>query len=369
MNKAHFYHGSLNRPVVDDVELVAIFGSKAYSDDVAPPQYAAWAEQIGLMSFLADKGSSSIAGIVDGTDLTENGADALIGVLASMALVLRRTDRVSLSLLASEYLVPGKQFYMGDSFYLTCKKPLPAFLVKKDKRTGKPVKLASGAKVKREPRNLLVRKISQALKRLRGWDWGGHKIFINQHSRNLPVSVAASRLDLFKDALCVVDMAGGSGTFAIPLAQLYPDLRIILTDLPQALPEAQQYLEDYKVQNQVELIGMDVFSEIWPVPVCDVIFFGNLAHGFDHDKCLHLAKMSKGKLQTGGKVVFHELVWNGNKDGPLKTALWNVTMREFGGQQRTVSELQEFLQKAGFEQLFAIPTSGGFVAVGGCKPD
>jgi hypothetical protein len=41
MTEAHFYHGSLGAPLVDDADLVVMFGSKGYSDDFAPYQYAA----------------------------------------------------------------------------------------------------------------------------------------------------------------------------------------------------------------------------------------------------------------------------------------------------------------------------------------
>ncbi len=349
-------HGTLNPPQTDDTQLVALLGTKGYSDDISLSQFAAWAERSGLVALLAELGTATIEDIVAATPLTEPGADALVGVLASLGLIVRQEGGLSLSPLAREYLVPGTPFYMGDSLYLTCRAPMPAAFAD------------AGSDLVQHPGNPLTRLLAGWRKKWRGWDWGGRRILKNQHSRNLPATVAAAQLPLFDDATCVVDVAGGSGTFAIPLAQRLPEARIVLTDLPQAIDGARHYLEDYGVQDRIELIGMDVFSDSWPVPECDVVFIGNLIHGFVDERCLHMAKKSRERLRPGGKLVLHELVWNDNKDGPLKTALFNVTMRAFGGRQRTIAELNAILDEAGFVDLFAHPTAGGFYAVGGIRP-
>jgi acetylserotonin N-methyltransferase len=349
-------HAPLPLPACDDLDLVDRLGAKGYTDDLPLVQFAAWAEDTGLTTLLARQGAVSPREILAATSLTEAGLDALVGVLASLGLVERSATKLSLTPLAREYLVPGAPFYLGDALYVSCRKRLPAAFVK------------PGSKLAEPKGNALSRLLNRTLKRQRGWEFGGERILRNQHSRNFPAAVAAAHLPLFDSAQCVVDLAGGSGTFAIPLARRLPEARILLAELPQSLGNTRRFLQDYGVADRVELAAVDAFSRSWPIPETDAIFIGNFAHGFQDERCLFLAQQSLEKLKVGGKLIFHELVWNENKDGPLKTALFNVTMRAYGGSQRSVSEWHAILAAAGFEELFAYPTSGGFVAVGGERP-
>jgi len=347
---------NLRAPTTDDAQLTAILGAKGYSDDVSLSQFAAWGDSVGLFELLATRRATTLDEVVTGTPLTGAGADALLGVLASLKLVSRGPDGFTLSDLAREYLVPHSPYYVGRSLFLSCREPLPTTFVRREVgRTARPGRLIAS----------LSRRL---LKRMRGWEFGGRRILENQHSRNLPAAVAAANSALFAESECVVDMAGGSGTFAIPFAQHHPDKRIILTDLPESLLGIRRFLKRYGVDDRIELVGMDVFADSWPIPECDAMFFGNFIHGFADDRCTALLRHGYAKLRRGGKILLHEMVWNENKNGPLKTALWNVTMRDFGGKQRTVSELQTLLRDTGYAEPFVQSTSGGFVIVGAVKP-
>lgn len=345
----------LGPPLTDELNLVDALGAKGYHDEVPLWQFAAWAETTGLFGCLAGPASLSLGDIVARTALTEPGADALVGVLVATGLIERRGDRLLLAPLAREYLLPGSPFYRGEALYLTCREPLPAGFSK------------PGSGLDQGNGNVFSRLIARMLKRLRGWEYGGRRILENQHVRNLPMATAAAHLELFDEVECVVDIAGGTGTFSIPLAQRRPDARIVLAELPAALSGARRYLHRYGVSDRVELVGMDAFAPPWPVPECDVVFFGNFIHGWDDATCLALARNARARLSPGGCIVWHELLWNDQRDGPLKTALWNVTMRTVGGRQRQLVELHGLLETAGFERLFAVPTSGGYFAVGGYR--
>ena len=138
--------------------------------------------------------------------------------------------------------------------------------------------------------------------------------------------------------------------------------------MPAALANVRVYLEEYGVADRVEVVAVDAFGGDWPVPELDAVFVGNLAHGFGDERLLAMAAEARKHLKPGGCLVLHELVWNENRDGPLKCALWNVTMRAFGGRQHTRSEWLSFLQQAGFTDCFDLPTAGGFRAIGGRTP-
>ena len=53
-------HGTFTPPASDDLQLFDLLGTKGYSDDVPLCQFAAWAEQAGLIGLLAQKGTASL---------------------------------------------------------------------------------------------------------------------------------------------------------------------------------------------------------------------------------------------------------------------------------------------------------------------
>jgi SAM-dependent methyltransferase len=376
MDQSRAQSTELLPPATNDADLTGMLGAKGYSDDVPMAQFAAWSDQLDLFRVLAGSISTTMDEVIAKTQLTERGADALLGVLASLRLITRKKDEFELSDLAREYLLAESPYYIGDSLFLTCHAQLPSVFLKPGRRNRKPTGvpwIAGGGSARRgvptpRPKGSLSTLVARQLKKLRGWDFGGNRILENQHSRNLPACVAAAHLPVFEDVKCVVDMAGGSGTFAIPFARRFADKQIVLADLPQSLRGIRRFLTRYEVADRVELIGMDLFAQRWPIPECDAVFFGNFVHGFDDERCTTLFRRVYAHLEPGGKILLHELVWNDNKDGPLKTALFNVTMRAFDGRQRTIAELTLLLEDAGFVDSFALPTSGGFVVVGAVKP-
>lgn len=355
----------LDPPTSDDLALLNSLAAKGYHDDVTLVQYVAWAAATGLLEALASGATDTERALVDGTPLTEAGVDALVGVLATIGVIVRDGERLALSPASQEYLVPSSPYFMGESLFVSCDHTLPEAYVE-------PSATSPMARVRRGLANRLTR-LAGVVRGDQGWtpdDWrlGSEMRLVNQHSRNLPGGVAAAQLAVFDEATCIADIGGGTGTFAIPIAQRLPGARVVLTDLPDAVDGVRRFLDRYDETNRIEVVAMDMFDHPWPLPVCDAIFFGNVIHIFGDEEVREVAEQSRKHLDRSGVLVFHELVWNTDKTGPLKTALFNATMRTYAGKQRTVAELQALLDGAGFTDLFAHDTAGGFTAVGGRVP-
>jgi O-methyltransferase len=105
---------------------------------------------------------------------------------------------------------------------------------------------------------------------------------------------------------------------------------------------------------------MDAFAYPWKIPECDGIFIGNFLHGFPDEACVRICREAYERLEPGGKLWVHEMLWNANKDGPLITGLWNASMRVANGAQRTAEELKEILRAAGFESPYVVPSISPF---------
>jgi ubiquinone/menaquinone biosynthesis C-methylase UbiE len=311
-------------------------------------QYLAWAECAGLSSYLARSAATAVKDVVAHTALSERGADALLGVLCGLDLVRREPDgRYRLLETGREYLDPSSPFYMGLSLYGMLKSPPPKRMLK-------------GARPRRfsEDVGSLWDKVQY---RWNGYQWGRIERLRIQHSRNFPSAIVAARTGEFDRVRHLVDIGGGSGVFAIPLALDRSDLRITLVDLPRSLPNIKQFLRDYGVDSRVHLAGLNVHDTPWPFRDVDGVLFANFMHSCDDDECRALLRESRRILSPGGRLFVHEMLWNDSKEGPLLTSLWNFWMVSVSaGRQRTKAEFAALIAEAGFSDCRVVDTAGCF---------
>lgn len=334
----------LRTPEVDLAHLTDQLG-QAWGVGFGEPiiQYLAWAEMAGIFSLIGADRSISLKDIHEQTILNEDGADALVCILLSVGLLQREgSDCCTLSLLAKEYLLNNSPYYIGHALWMGCNKRLPQAYLK-------------GTTFLRSNGTIELRK-AEIIGRLRV-----------QHGRNFGPSVMAARTGEFDDVVHLLDMGGGTGVFAIPLALDHPRLRITLVDLPQCLPGIREILSNYRLDDQIELVGMDIFTDQWRLPQCDGILWGNVFHVTNDEACSVFCRKSLDLLVPNGKLWLHEVLLNDNRDGPLIAALWNANMRMVGGRQRTASELVTMLKKVGFVNCYTKETAGRFSLVAGQK--
>lgn len=335
----------LPTPSTDLAKLTDLFGQAwGVTCGESVLQYLAWSESAGIFKVLAGDVGATLQELAAQTVLNECGTDVFLRILASLDLVVNDGGRYRLSSLATEYLLEDSPYYAGYALYMDLKQDLPpAFL--KDQTVG--------------VRPLDARPAWPLPLRLR-----------IQHSRNFAPTVVAVRTGEFNQLKHVIDIAGGSGVLAIPLALDHPDVRITLVELPSALDGVQEFIEAYGIDLNVRLAGMDVLVDDWSFGPCDGIFFGNFFHANDDAACGVLARKAFEALPAGGRVWLHEVLFNEDRSGPLLAALWNANMsvRRKGARQRTASELSQLLQSAGFIPRKTIPTAGHFSLVSGEKP-
>ena len=317
-------------------------------------QYMKWADDVGLFVALADADMSSLDEVVARTPLTVRGADALLGVLCSLKLASRVEGGFALEAVAHEYLDRREPYYLGPSLYGALRAPLPPQLLK-----GQAVRRYS--QFTGTVRDFLryVRKKNQ---------FGRIEQLLAQHRRNLPVNTIAARSPQFSSVRHLVDIGGGSGAFAIPLALEHPLLRITLVELPRALKHIPRFLEPHGVADRVHLLGLNVHTVPWPITGCDAILFGNVLHFCDDEECLTLLRESSRLLPSGGRVFVHEMLWNEHKNGPVATALWNFWLTTMSaGRQRTMAEIGELCSQAGLRRTCSEYTAGGFTLLTAAK--
>lgn len=334
-------------PVRDLSEIQEQLGIILFTRERTLAQYVVWAIKAGLFACLEQSGRASVKQVVEDTPLTEVGADSLLGVLCALGLVTRTIEGdYLLPPIAKDYFTAESPYFVGDQIEARGYAIPPSYLKSKSRWFANLRLLLLGS--------------------LPSIRYGSIKRLHNQHARNLGAAAVAVRTGEFEDVNLMVDIAGGSGAFSIPLAFDVPKIDIILTDLPKALKGTARILATHGLEERVKLVAHDALSFPWRLPACDGMYLGNFLHAFSDDTCLDILSEAKRHIAPGGQLWIHEMVWRNGYDGPLITALYHAAMRGAGpGRQRSVDELSNLLTRVGFTGIYTRSTAGAFALVSG----
>lgn len=338
----------LPEPRIDT--LLHTLGIKLFARERPLSQYVDWSIRTGLIDLLGQQSGTSAEEILEATRLSDAGIDSLLGVLRALGIAKTSGPaRFTLTPVAREYLLKDSPYYIGDQLRHRGL-PMPHLYFRKG-------------------RFLFSRSKLYLMRFHPGIRFGSATRLRNQHARNLAPSAAAVKTGEFADVKCMVDVAGGSGTFSIPFALEHPRSRVVLAELPSAIRNIDPILRAHRLEERIERMSFDAFSFPWTIPECDGIFIGSFLHAFNDDQCIRLCKAGFSRLNPGGRLWIHEMLWNDTRDGPLITALWHAAMRGAGpGRQRTAEETRSILIEAGFEHIRVTPTCGPFSLVSGRRP-
>ncbi len=185
--------------------------------------------------------------------------------------------------------------------------------------------------------------------------------FMNAHSRAAAKGLASQ--PLFADVRSLLDVGGASGIFAIELARAWPKLAATVMDIPQVCAAAQPYIAASGTGGRVSTAAVNMFTQAWPRGH-DAHFFSNIFHDWSDATNKLLAQKSFEALPSGGRILLHEMLMNDDGCGPLPAAAFSVLMLlATRGRQYSLPELRGFLEAAGFTDVEAAQTGGGYYSL------
>lgn len=185
--------------------------------------------------------------------------------------------------------------------------------------------------------------------------------YMNAHSG--AASRALPRLPLFGAVTSLLDVGGGSAAFSIQLAKAWPALRATVMEIEAVCAEADKYIAKTGVGAQVTTQTVNMFTQDWPTGH-DAHFFSNIFHDWSDETCRLLARKSFEALPRGGMIMLHEMLMDDDGCGPLTTAAFSLLMLlGTKGRQYTLPELRSFLEDAGFVDVEAVTTGGGYYSL------
>ena len=162
-----------------------------------------------------------------------------------------------------------------------------------------------------------------------------------------------SRLDVIREAKCVVDVGGGHGALLAAILQAHPHLRGVLFDREATVAGARAVLERAGVSERCDVIAGDFFES---VPAGgDVYLLSWILHDWDDAKATRILQSCRAAQESATlaivEVVLPPRAEPGSAEGliadPYTLDLQMLLLT--GGRERTECEYRELLRGVGYE--------------------
>lgn len=166
--------------------------------------------------------------------------------------------------------------------------------------------------------------------------------------------VAAEILDAydFSGHRCVLDVGGGDGSFLRSVRARHASVALQLFDLPAVIEVASERLQD----TGITLYRGDFTSDELPTGA-DLITLVRILHDHDDDRALQLLRAIRRVVPETGTLLIAEPLAQTPGAERMGHPYFGFYLFAMGsGRPRTVKEIGELLEKAGFSRPRAYPT-------------
>lgn len=266
----------------------------------------------------------------------------LLNTLVALQLLQKEGDKYVNAPVADAFLVKGKSFYQGNLIKLYASYPVWPKL-------GQALK--EGVKEVWRPETLLEMgqtfdptfTLAMAEYGMRG----GVQAVVR----------LVSELPEFKRAKKLLDLGGGTGIYAIALAQAKPDLEVIVFDIPPVLELTKEFIGRYKMEHRFGLMGGDYEKDDFGAGY-DIVF---ASHTFYQPKEMLSPLLEKiyNALNEGGIIISNHWTLNNDGTGHPIVVLWDLWLWLIPYEHHTYTndEYAELLKRAGFSMTHIVDIS------------
>lgn len=280
-------------------------------------------------------GSKSITGEEAAKKLKSNtrGTIMLLNALSAMDFLQKKGDKYANTPLSSVFLVKDSPEYVGH--IVMHHHHLAESWIRLDQAvlSGKPAR----------------RKVSHSEKKQReSFLMGMFNI-----AKNL-APVITSKIDL-SGRRHLIDLGGGTGTYAIHFCMKYPDLKATVFDLPATRPIAEKVIDRFGMSERIDFQEGDFTTDDIKGKY-DVAWMSHILHAESFENCRKIICKTVSTLMPDGMILIHDFILKNSMDGPLFPALFSLNMLLATPSGRSYSECQimDMLTEAGVKDLHRI---------------
>lgn len=274
--------------------------------------------------------------------------DTLLSALASIDFLERDGDVFSNNTFSQTFLASSSQFYQGGIVYMFENWYSAWGGLYNTVMTGKPSALMHQEYSDEETRNYMM----------------------GMHNRALSQSdVLTSMFDL-SGKTQLMDVGCGPATFAVKFCERYPGLNAIAMDRPQNLKIAKQIVDQYQMQQRVELRPGDYNTDSLGKGN-DAMLLSSMTNQESPETLRKLLRKCYESMNKDGVIMIQEQLLSPDKRGPRLPAMIGVNqiINTVSGSSYSSTEMEEILRDVGFVDVESRPMSppSPFTMVSGYK--
>ena len=147
----------------------------------------------------------------------------------------------------------------------------------------------------------------------------------------------------------LLDLGGGSGAYSIAIASTYPKMKAIVMDYPTICTSAEEFIAEAGLSERITTHPGDLLTVDFP-PGADVMLMSSNMPNFSTSGLATVYRKAFGAMERGGTIlILGEAIYD-DHSGPLEPAYYHLEDTLVGGwgETRTVSEVCQLLEEAGF---------------------
>jgi hypothetical protein len=175
---------------------------------------------------------------------------------------------------------------------------------------------------------------------------------VGMHGALAPTVVAAYDFSRFSTA---VDLGGGTGSLLTAILQANRDMRGVLFERPEVVPEARRCIDATRLLERCDVVAGNFFASV--PRGHDVYILSHVLHDWTDSQALPILRNCRQAISSGGRLLIVEIVLPPG-DTPHHGKLMDLLMLTItGGVERTAEEFAHLLGAAGFGLAQVISTS------------
>ena len=288
--------------------------------------------ELGLFT-LIDQGRRTAAAIAEELDLDVEMIDRLLSVCRAMDLVRGSDGELENFSDVSRYLVKTKRTYFGG--YLIYQ---PISEYDRFKNLKQHFAAASGP----PPEKGNYETMMQDADRARRFTEAGY-------NASMPLAYKLAKLFDFSQFHRWLDVAGGSGCYAIAACEGNPELEVTILDFPNVTAISREFVAKHELTERIHTMNGNFFEVPFPADR-DLISFITPLQSYGPSEVVRALRKACEALVPGGTCLVVDYMLNDDKNGPLDPAFLNlagVTRGHYTGRVQSGPEYKAFFEEAG----------------------
>jgi demethylspheroidene O-methyltransferase len=155
---------------------------------------------------------------------------------------------------------------------------------------------------------------------------------------------------------CLLDVGGGDGTFLAAVGTRYPNLKLILFDLPAVADRGRARFAAEGFGKRASAVGGSFLTDSLP-DGADIISLVRVIHDHDDVRALAILRRAHAALPKNGTLLLAEPMSATPGADAIGDAYFGFYLLAMGrGRARTPKQLGEMMQAAGFAAPTRVPT-------------